>query len=660
VVEPLIAGLFDAVPDALVVVDGSGRIACANRQATRLFGYDEGGLDGLLVEALIPTEARERHVHHRDAYMRAPRVRPMGSGAMNLVGRRLDGGEFPVEIALSPLRSDAGPMFLASVRDISETLRARQASTRSRLDALSAEIGQRALAVFDPAALIGSLPALLADALEVEQVAVFLLAGGHDPEVHFTHAGENDDAFQATADWLPLLAGTDRVTSDLSRDSAGFPAAFAAHGGSAAIVPLLDGATPIGALVARAAATGAFEHDAVHLLRSVALIVAAVLQRRRSEEQLAHAQRLDAIGQLTGGIAHDFNNLLTVMSGNLQLLQMACETRPGDEDLVELIESARRSAARGAELTAKLLSFARRQPLQPRALSSAQLMRDLERLLKRTLGSNIALSVDVPRDAPPVFADAAQLEAALVNLALNARDAMHRGGELRIGLDTVELDASKAPNAAAPGRYARFRVIDTGIGMSPDVMARAIEPFFTTKGQGRGSGLGLSMVYGFVRQSGGELRIASRLGYGTQVEVLLPVAPAAPSIPATPDVATTGKGVVLVVEDDPAVADVAAAFVASLGYRVRAVADAEAALAVLAGKEPIDIVFSDVLLGTGPDGVELATRARALRPGLPILLTSGHAASPTLEGVELLRKPYERVALGAALARAREGAARTG
>jgi PAS domain S-box-containing protein len=660
VVEPLIAGLFEAVPDALVVVDGTGRIARANRHATRLFGYDEGGLDGLPVEALIPVEARDRHVDHRDAYMRAPRVRPMGSGAMNLVGLRRDGCEFPVEIALSPLRSDAGPMYLASVRDISETLRARQASARSRLDALSAQIGQRALTVSDPAALIDALPALLADALEVEQVAVLLHAGAHDPEVHFTRTGDDDDAFQATADWLPLLAGMDQVTGDLARDPAGFPPAFVAHGGSAAIVPLLDGATPIGALVARAAATGAFEHDAVHLLRSVALIVAAVLQRRRSEEQLAHAQRLDAIGQLTGGIAHDFNNLLTVMSGNLQLLEMACETRPGMDDLAEVIGSARRSAARGAELTAKLLSFARRQPLQPRVLSSSQLMRDLERLLARTLGSTIALSVDVPPDAPAVFADAAQLEAALVNLALNARDAMHRGGELRIALDTVELEASKLPNAAAPGRYARFCVVDTGVGMSAEVMARAIEPFFTTKDQGRGSGLGLSMVYGFVRQSGGELRIASRLGYGTQVEVLLPVAAAAPSASATPEVAATGKGVVLVVEDDPAVADVAAAFVASLGYQVRAVADAEAALAVLAGSEPIDIVFSDVLLGAGPDGVALATRARALRPGLPILLTSGHAATPTLEGVELLRKPYERVALGAALARAREGAARTG
>lgn len=659
--ELMLAGLFDAVPDALVVVDGSGSIARANRQATRLFGYEDGGLDGLPIEALIPVEARARHVGHRDAYMHAPRVRPMGSGAMNLIGLRRDGTEFPVEIALSPLESDGGPMFLASVRDISETLRARQALARSRHDALSAQIGQQALASSDPGALIDSLPSLLADALGVDQVAVLLFAGAQYPEAHvFTRGDVSSDSFQEMAEWLPLLGGTDRVASDLGQDASGFPVAFASPGGSAALVPLLDGATAIGALVARAAVPGAFEHDAMHLLRSVALIVAALLQRRRGEEQLAHAQRLDAIGQLTGGIAHDFNNLLTVMSGNLQLLQMACETRPEVGDLVEFIDSARRSAARGAELTAKLLSFARRQPLQPQVLPSTQLMRDLEHLLTRTLGSTIALKVDLPQDAPPVFADAAQLEATLVNLAINARDAMPRGGELRISLDTVELDASDAPNAAAPGRYACFRVVDTGTGMSPEVLGRAIEPFYTTKGPGRGSGLGLSMVYGFVRQSGGELRITSRLGYGTQVDVLLPVAVESASTLAAPESAAGGEGVVLVVEDDPAVAAVAAAFVASLGYQLQAVADAEAALEILASPKQIDLLFSDVLLGAGADGVELAIRARALRPGLPILLTSGHAAAPTLEGVELLRKPYERAALGAALARTREGAPRQG
>jgi len=657
----VLTGLFDAVPDALIVVDGSGCIARANQQATRLFGYDADGLDGLPIETLIPVAVRARHIDHRDAYMHSPRVRPMGSGAMNLVGLRRDGSEFPVEIALSPLETGGEPTFLASVRDISETLRARQALARARHDALSAQIGQQALVSSDPAALIASLPNLLAEALGVEQVAVLLLAGGQYPEVHaFTRSAGHDESFQESAEWLPLLAGHDRVASDLGRDRVDFPREFAAHGGSAALVPLLDGGSAIGALVARAASPGAFEHDAMHLLRSVALIVAALLQRRHSEEQLAHAQRLDAIGQLTGGIAHDFNNLLTVMSGNLQLLQMACETRPETSDLVEFIDSAHRSATRGAELTAKLLSFARRQPLQPQVLPSTQLMRDLERLLTRTLGSTIALTVDFPPDAPPVFADAAQLEATLVNLALNARDAMPRGGELRISLDTVELDASSAPNAASPGRYACFRVVDTGSGMSPEVLSRAIEPFYTTKGQGRGSGLGLSMVYGFVRQSGGELRISSRLGYGTQVEVLLPVAVENPSSQSASEAAAAGEGLVLVVEDDPAVAAVAAAFVASLGYRLRTVSDATAALEILSGDEPIDILFSDVLLGVGADGVELATRARELRPGLPILLTSGHAAAPILEGVEMLRKPYERGALGAALARALEGPPRIG
>jgi PAS domain S-box-containing protein len=658
----MLTGLFDAVPDALVIIDGSGRITRANQQATQLFGYEQGELDGQLIEVLIPHEARTRHVAYRDAYMHSPRVRPMGSGAMNLIGLRRDGQEFPVEIALSPLQSERGPTFLASVRDISETLRARQALARARHDALSARIGQQALASSDPSALLASLPLQLADALQAEQVAVLLLARNQYPEVHaYGRSEDYEEAFQEAAEWFSILGVDARIAIDLARDRAGFPAALAAHGGSAALVPLIDHGVPIGALVARSAQAAAFDHDAMHLLQSVALIVAALLQRRHSEEQLAHAQRLDAIGQLTGGIAHDFNNLLTVMSGNLQLLQMACESRPDTDDLVGLIDSANRSARRGADLTAKLLSFARRQPLRPRVLSSAQLMRDLERLLVRTLGSSIALSVDCPEHAPPVYADAAQLEAALVNLALNARDAMPRGGELRIALDTVELAPSEVPNAAAAGRYACFRVVDTGAGMGAEVLSRAIEPFFTTKGQGRGSGLGLSMVYGFVRQSGGELRIDSRLGYGTQVEVLLPVAEGESAEPAaTPEAVATGQGMVLVVEDDPGVAEVASAFVASLGYRQRVVADAESALHILSSDESIDLLFSDVLLGSGADGVELALKARELRPALPILLTSGHAAASTIEGVELLRKPYERLALGAALARALEGKPRAG
>jgi PAS domain S-box-containing protein len=655
----MLTGLFDAVPDAMLVVDEQGAIVRANRLANALFGYADDSLVGAPIETLVPASARGRHVGHRDRYMHQPRVRPMGSGAMNLVGMRSDGSEFPVEIALSPMAADDGSrQFLASVRDISETLRARQALVRARYDALSARIGQQALASTDPAPMLASLPAQLAEALAIADVAILLVGDHGDPEVHaLTRDPGLGEAFGEAGDWLPLLRGEPVVADDFARGDAGFPAAFAACGGSAALVPMLDRGAAIGALVARSGTPAAFDHDALHLLQSVALIVATLVQRRRGEEQLAHAQRLDAIGQLTGGIAHDFNNLLTVMSGNLQLLQMACEDRPGNADLVELIDSARRSAARGAELTAKLLSFARRQPLQPRALPSAPLMRDLERLLGRTLGSTIALTVDCPPDAPPVFADAAQLEAALVNLSLNARDAMPRGGDLRIALDTVALPASDAPHAPAPGDYARFRVVDTGTGMAPDVLARAIEPFYTTKGPGRGSGLGLSMVYGFVQQSGGQLRIESRLGYGTRVELLLPIAdgPVAGATPA-PAPPQAGGEVVLVVEDDPAVAAVAAAFVASFGYRLRTAHDAAGALDVLAGDDRVDLLFTDVLLGTGADGVALAERARGLRPGLPVLLTSGHAAEPTLAGVELLRKPYERDALGAALRRALDGA----
>jgi len=647
--------LFETVPDALIVVDGTGRITLANQQAERLFGYRRQELTGQQIEQLMPEGVRERHHAHRAGYMASSRIRPMGGSGMALIGQRKDGEQFPVEIALSPLQSDEGLRYLASIRDISETQRARQALVRARYDALVARIGQQALESADEDRVIAGVPPLLAEALGVETVAIVFLRERQEIEIRAS-IGLDDSVLDTRVDasgWRLLAAGQPLIVDDFARDPKTFPLVGDATG-SGAMVPLLDRDRAMGALIACAAEPRRFDHDALHLLQSVANMLAALVQRHRTEEQLAHAQRLDAIGQLTGGIAHDFNNLLTVMSGSLQLLEIEYGQQP---QATELISSALRSVERGAELTGKLLAFARRQRLSPAAISPPQLLRDLELMLRRTLGDAIRLQVQCPDSIPAAYADVAQLDAALLNLALNARDAMPRGGEITIAVDERWVSAAAARPELRAGHYVVFSVADTGLGMTPETLARAIEPFYTTKGSGRGSGLGLSMVYGFVEQSGGHLHIDSRLGYGTRVDLYLPVAQSAATAPtavASPLSAGAGEAI-LVVEDEPAVRDIAAAFVQSLGYRVHAVGDATEALEYLSANPDIALLFSDVMLGTGMNGNELGRVARQRRPGLTVLLASGYEdaiPSPgTEESFELLRKPYRREDLAAAIRR---------
>ena len=653
---PAFPELFESVPDALVVVDGSGSIVAANAHAARLFGYAQAEMIGKSVELLIPPALRERHRGHRAHYTAHPRSRSMGDTDQVLFGQRADGRQFPVEIALSPLAGAEGPRFLASIRDISDSQRARQTEVRARYDALVAQLGQMALESPDGLNLLETMPALLAETLGIEAVAIVLPnASGSALELRNRFA--RDDTW-ATA--LSVLAGERGALAGLlGADAAArsarergvlvdaLPAGLQA---SSAVAPLLDRDRAVGALVALSARPNRFEHDAAHLLRAVANLLAALMQRRRTEDQLAHSQRLESVGQLTGGIAHDFNNLLTVMSGNLQLLEAELEDRP---DALELVGSALRSATLGAELTAKLLAFARKQRLSPRAIEPAPLLRDIAGLLRRTLGDTIRLEVTVSESLPPAFADPTQLDSALVNLALNARDAMPGGGALTLSAHERWVTAGHVEPELQPGRYVVFSVADTGSGMLPEVLARAVDPFFTTKEQ-RGSGLGLSMVYGFVLQSGGNLHIASRAGAGTRVDLYLPArggATTGPAVAAAPVVRSQGQ-LVLVVEDEPEVRKVAESLLRSIGYRTIAEANAEDALARLRTEPAVEVLFSDIMLGAGMDGRRLADEAHRLRPELAVLLTSGYEESADAQGEsprELLRKPYRREQLAAAI-----------
>ena len=377
-------------------------------------------------------------------------------------------------------------------------------------------------------------------------------------------------------------------------------------------------------------------------------VVRDLTERLAIEEQLRHAQKIEAIGQLTGGIAHDFNNLLGVIIGNLDLLR---EARPGDETLSELSGDALDAALRGAELTRRLLAFARRQPLQPHHIDLTELVGGTMRLLKRILGENIEVSVTFETETCRVFADPGQLEAALTNLATNARDAMPRGGELTINTGRRFLDAeyAAANEDVTVGQYAVIEVTDTGCGIPADVKARIFEPFFTTKDRDRGTGLGLSMVFGFLKQSGGHVSVYSEIGVGTTFRLYLPRAAGELTMKAEPHLVEqlSGRGeTVLVVEDDTPIRRIVVRYFRELGFNVLETRSGAEALAQLESI-PVDILFTDVVMPGLIDGFELACQARERWPELSVILTSGFPQSRLTDDVastrfRLLSKPYRK------------------
>jgi PAS domain S-box-containing protein len=398
-------------------------------------------------------------------------------------------------------------------------------------------------------------------------------------------------------------------------------------------------------------------YDAAGNVNALGTIVTDITDQKHAEIQLAQAQRMNAIGQLTGGIAHDFNNLLTSLLLNADVLVR----RIDDDRLRPTAEAIRMAAERGADLIRRLLAFGRRQMLEPRPTGIRELLDGMEPLMRRTLGEHIELEFVHAPDLWTANVDPNQLENAVLNLAVNARDAMPDGGRLTIETANATFDADDTalnPEMTA-GQYVMIAVRDTGTGMSPDLLARAFEPFFTTKDVGKGTGLGLSMVYGFVRQSGGHVRIYSEVGLGTVVRLYVPhsdVAPVAPTI-ASPGVAEPASGAetILFVEDDPLVRKHTEEQLAQLGYRVITAENGPAALAhVEEGCTP-DLLFTDLVMPGGINGHELARRLRRRWPNLPVLYCSGYAhdaLAPDGEAVparDILSKPYRRRELAAKL-----------
>ncbi len=670
--QTIFRSLHAAYPDALLVVDTAGLIVLANPAASTLLGYGVDELVGLNVDALVPDGIRARHAAYRESYGKNPRTRPMGT-QMELVAKRRDGSEVMVEIALSPLQNQGMPLVVAAIRDIGTYPRVKQALKRSRYSDFLAQLGRVAVDSRDPQVLLDQVPVIAAEALQIELAMVYLLeSNGLEFRVASGVGLREDEAVSSlisnrpdTSPGFVLPEGRPVTVADYRNEGRfAVPQRYVDAGLTHELtVPLSDRGRIIGALTVCSRQTQRFGDDEVRFLESLSSLLATSLQRAQSEEALNHAQRLESVGQLTGGIAHDFNNLLTVIQGNLQVLE-ELPAIANDAYAQQLVGAALRTSKRGAELTSKLLTFSRRQVLQPTAIDVTLLLQSLSDMLRRTLDQRIRIEVSA-LPCPPVLADAGQLESALLNIAINARDAMPEGGTLSfrgrpcatLPDDLREgLDPDATPNTA----FVAISVQDTGTGMPDEVKERAFEPFFTTKEAGRGTGLGLSTVYGFAKQSKGAIAIDSAPGAGTTVTLYIPSVRTTAATKSdrgeTREMVPQGLRVLLV-EDDSEVRAVVKTFLDALGCEVTTCSRGEQAILALTPDAGFDLLLTDIALGAGMRGTELALEAQKRFPHLAVLLMSGFSAElldadrDAPSAWELLRKPYSRDQLARAIAR---------
>ncbi|HVZ50252.1 MAG TPA: PAS domain S-box protein [Gemmatimonadaceae bacterium] len=628
-------GFINAVPHAVVVADEHGVILHVNDMAEELLGYAKGEMAGLSIERLVPERLRPRHATLRAGLTESHESRMLASGR-ELVALRKDGTELSVLIGIAPWESPEGRCIVASIVDNEARRHAEEKAAADYRAAL--ELGEFSQAIIREAA-IGII------IYEADTGACIL---ANDSAASITGVAREtllSQNFRQIASWRAsgLLADAERALEErrpVERD--------------------VEFVTTAGKDVALSCEFLAISlRDRLHLV----MMMDDLTERRDLEQQLRVAQKMEAIGQLAGGVAHDFNNLLTVIGTYSSLLME--ELPEGDtrrEDLAEIFSAATRAAT----LTRQLLAFGRRQLLDARDVNVNDVVHALEKMLRRVISAEISLDIDLAADLGTVHADAGQLEQALMNLVVNARDAMPAGGRLRIETRNVDLvpdeseregmASSVAPGTAVP--MVVLRVSDTGVGMDPATRARIFEPFYTTKGPGRGSGLGLSTTYGIVKQSGGVVRVESAVGDGTTFELYFPrmSRPAAEAeAPSRVVGDAAGSGDVLVVEDDEHVRRIVVSALRERGYTVTEACDGEEALVVADAMPcPPALLVTDVVMPR-VNGRQLADRLRERWPDLRVLFTSAYAvdeatgqAVADLPG-SLLRKPFVPAELGAAV-----------
>ena len=598
----------------VIIHDVDGRISYWTTGCERLYGWSREEAFGQVVHELLKTE------YPQPRSKIVAKLRKEGSWQGEIEHQKKDGSVVSVSTLWVARKSEDGVIHavlqnnsdITGLKRAQDEIAAREAHLRSILDTVP-----EAMIVIDATGSVTSFSAAAAQLFgyrheEVVGQNVKMLMpepyrGEHDGYIgHYLRTGE------------ARIIGYGRVVKGLTKDGAIFPMELA---------------------------VGEARSDGQRIFTG---FIRDLTSRQKMEEELRQSQKIEAIGQLTGGLAHDFNNLLTVITGNLEMLEMSLK----DLNQRELLKDAQDAAQDGAKLTGQLLAFGRRQPLNPKPTDLAPLISNFSELLRRTLGESIELHIRVTGSGNLCVVDAPQLQNALLNLAINARDAMPRGGKLTIDISRTRLDVDYAqmyPDIRT-GRYVLVAVTDTGSGMSEEVRQRAFEPFFTTKPTGAGTGLGLSMVYGFVKQSGGHIQIYSELEQGTSVRIFLPLveavqtsgelAPGAGEMDAMP----RGSETILVVEDDARVRRVTTARLRSLGYEVIEADNGAAAFALLAAYPKIAMIFTDVVMPGGMNGDELAEAALAAKPDLKVLFTSGYAEPAVArQGLRVgawLKKPY--------------------
>jgi PAS domain S-box-containing protein len=633
--------VVDTAVDGVMLIDSKGAVQMFNPSCQHLFGYDEAEVIGQNVKMLMPDPYHSEHDSYLESYNRTDERKIIGIGR-EVVGKRKDGSTFPMDLSVGETRQQGQSIFVGIIRDITERKRAATA-----LEELNETLEKR----------ISERTAELAESDRFQRTLM-----SNVPGMVYRTNKEGD-------------LWTLEFASEGSRGLIGFPPEELMSGRiRAQTLVHPDERAGVRAKVKADLAVGdSFEAeyrvrradgkwrwvlDRARAIRSasgevVALegVVLDIDDRKMVEQQLHQAQRMEAIGQLTGGLAHDFNNYLAVIMGNLDML---AERGQADPEETKLVQGAISGAQRGAELTRSLLAFSRRQPLDPKVLDPGERIGDVVRLLRRAVGERIALELRVAPNVWPVKIDGAQLDSTMVNLANNARDAMPSGGTVTIEVRNAPADMADAP----AGDHVLVEVSDCGIGMDAATLAKAFDPFFSTKGSGRGSGLGLSMVHGFVHQSGGAIRLSSTVGKGTMVRLFLPRSAAAAASLAKPAAAKYPRGTerIILVDDNDAVRETVAETLKSLGYRVTEAVSGDAALKQLEeSADAFDLVMSDMVMPGEIDGTALGRIVRDRWARLGILLTTGFAGNSDAAGgggiadFNILVKPFRKADLARAV-----------
>ena len=633
--------LLDLAPDAIFARDAERRISFWNQGAQSTYGYSRAEALGVTPGELLQTE----YPISLEEIERL--VTEAGRWEGDLVQHTKDGRRLVVESRWAAQYDHAGQLagLLEVNRDITSRLRSQAALLELAPDAIVGTNGAGKIVLIN--AQVEALFGYGREELLGEPVEVLV------PERF--RAAHSSDRVRYLADPRTRPMGSGLELFARRRDGSEFPAEI-----SLASIQTEDGRLAVAAV------------------RDVSERVVAARERERLEaeaakerlqNQLHQAQRLESLGQLAGGIAHDFNNLLAVIINYAafvaeDLLQAAAETEDGRRAMSEDVKQISLAAERAAHLTHQLLAFARREVVQPEVVDVNDVVRDVEQLLRRTLGEHVELHSSLAADLRPVLIDPGQLEQILVNLAVNARDAMPEGGTLRVDTANVDIDEHYAVSRPeiAPGPHVRLRVSDSGVGMSPETVRRAFDPFFTTKPPGQGTGLGLATVYGIIQQAGGRAQIYSEHGIGTTFTVLLPATDQRASSAGREDAAPVRRGeeTILLVEDEQALREVTRRILVAAGYRVLTAANGQEALAAAAAHDgPIDLLLSDVVMPQMP-GPQLAERLLTERPSVGVLLMSGFA-QPILDagghleaGIALIEKPFSGPALLAKVAQVLE------